>query len=134
MKVLIFEDDQSIGNLLKCFLSHKGHDVTVFNNPLICPLYQDDKCTCPKDSPCADVIFIDYNMPQLTGLELIQRQDRMGCKLLIKNKALMSAYLSPSAIKDLRTKGYQIITKPFKMDKTLQFMDECQYRLTNDSD
>lgn len=134
MKVLVFDDDQSIGNLLRCFLSSKGHDVTVFKEPNSCPLYLSGECTCPMDSPCADVIFIDYNMPKLTGLELIRHQERIGCKLRTANKALMSVYLSPTDIKGLRAKGYQVVSKSFNMNKILHFMDECQQRLAKASE
>ena len=134
MKILIFEDDQSIGDLLKCFLIHKGHDVTVFKDPTSCPLYLNGKCDCPENSPCADVILIDYNMPQLTGLELIHRQERMGCKVQVENKAIMSAYLRPEEFKELAAKGYQIVSKPFEMEKILKFMEECRQRLANTSD
>ena len=64
MNVLVVDDDEGIRDSLYCFLDSEGH-----------------RCETAKDGLQAlemlehytpDVIFADFNMPQMTGVELIK--------------------------------------------------------------
>ncbi|PLY02847.1 MAG: hypothetical protein C0623_03060, partial [Desulfuromonas sp.] len=91
MRIFLIEDDDHYRSLLKIFLEMKGHEVFDAPNPTDCPAYDSDEQTCVHDAPCGDALLIDQSMPEMTGLEFIQRQIERGCKGAIENKAIMSA-------------------------------------------
>ena len=64
MKVLIVDDDEGIRDSLYCFLDSEGHQCQTARNGMEA-LEILEHCT-------PDVIVADFNMPQMTGVELIK--------------------------------------------------------------
>ena len=64
MKVLLVDDNPEITELLSRFLKAKGHENIVTNDPLIGL----DKIK----NDHFDIIFLDIQMPGLSGLDIIQ--------------------------------------------------------------
>lgn len=130
MKIVVFEDEPASATMVETMLVHSGHEVHVFPDPTLCPIYRDHGAQCPKNSPCADVLISDYQMPEMTGLEFFMLQRKRGCKALDQNKALVSGTsVNKSMRHDIEELGCHFIKKPFKMTELLDWVDECAQRL-----
>jgi DNA-binding response OmpR family regulator len=64
MKVLLVDDNPDITDLLSKFLKAKGHENVVANDPL-------EGLEKIKNNQF-DIVFLDIQMPGLSGLEIIQ--------------------------------------------------------------
>ena len=129
IKVIIFEDDCDMARLLETVISSLGFEVSTYSDPLLCPVYREPKCTCPMDSPCADIVITDYRMPNMTGTELLQLQDARGCKTKLENKAIVSASVSTLEKDNLASLGCHYISKPFRIAEVKQWVEECAARI-----
>ena len=71
MKILIAEDNPDVRNLYKKVLTHRGHRLTLTKNGQECldefnaNFDENSQEDCPYD-----LVLLDYNMPELTGLEV----------------------------------------------------------------
>lgn len=132
LKILIFDQQCGLRELLKTFLSHQGHEILAFQDPTVCPLYRkllDEQCCCPKESPCADVILADIDMPNINALDFLKLQRRRGCKALDANKAVMSVRMTSALAAAIAEFGCHHIVKPFRLGEIKQWVEECRARL-----
>lgn len=135
LKIMVFDQEQSLRQLLKTFLVQQGHEVEVYSDPSICPLYltlTNESCCCTRERPCADVIFACIDTPRVNAVDFLELQRRRGCKMLDANKAVMSNYLSSTLDKALATLGCHHIGKPFRLTEIRAWVDECRQRLTKE--
>ncbi len=129
LRIFVFDDDPSVAKLLQLVLSSKGHSVQTFIDPSFCHLYQDQQCQCPQDSPCADIMITDMMMPHMNGIELLQMQRDRGCKVIVANKALLSAK-NETQLKDATKElGCHFIRKPFRLADICDWVEECAERV-----
>lgn len=130
MKIIIFEDDESLANLLEQMLTLKGHTVHCFPDPTVCPIFKDHEKKCPKDKPCADVVISDYMMPNMTGISFFKLQRERGCKALDSNKAIVTGSVIDADMKEeIKELGCHYFKKPFRVAEILDWVDECEKRL-----
>lgn len=129
LRVFIFEDDKNISFLLKMMIDGFGYDVSVFPDPTACPVYREPTCSCSMDSPCADILITDFNMPNMSGVELLKLQRDRGCKTQIENKAVMSAAITPQQREDIEQLGYHFIEKPYRNTEIKKWLEECSGRI-----
>ena len=130
LRIIVIEDDPAVATLLERVLRSAGHDVRTFSDPTICPVYRDHGAQCPRDKPCADVIFSDQMMPNITGLDFFLLQRERGCKALDENKAIVTAAeITPEFKTTAEGLGCQIFKKPFRVAEILQWVDECAERV-----
>lgn len=128
LRILIFDDEETILSLFKDFFSAKDHEVLAYREPVVCPICDHRSHTCPALSPCADVLITDYKMPGMNGLQLLREQVRMGCALPIKNKALMSGHCDDALRSEIEAMGYVFFQKPLRFPEIKQWLNECRER------
>lgn len=132
MKILVFDPDKSLRELLRIYLTRQGHEVMAFRDPVFCPLYgklHDEGCCCPQASPCADVVIVDNRMPHVSAIDFFRLQRQRGCKALDANKAVMSASMSQQLEEMVAEFGCHYIKKPFKLSRIKSWLDSCLARL-----
>jgi CheY-like chemotaxis protein len=129
LRIIVFEDDETLSSLIKMVLQNEGHEVLTFSDPTICPVLQNDNAKCPQKHPCADVVLSDINMPNMDGLQLLKILKARGCKALDANKALMSAGLSIEQRQTVKELGCHLFTKPFKFSEIKKWLEECAARV-----
>ncbi len=94
LRAIIIDDEAFIRSMLKDFFLLRGYEVLSYSDAaMACPLFDRDGDGCSNERPCSDVLLTDFNMPGLNGVELFQHQQTMGCKLDIRNKAVISGYI-----------------------------------------
>ncbi len=119
---LLFEDNPLCRDLMTEILREKDFKVTAFADPTH---YLADKidCHCCADTACADALITDNQMPGMTGLELLQRFDKNGCKLPNHRKAIISGSWSNEEYHQARQLGCKIFHKPASIEEIHQWLD-----------
>lgn len=126
LRILVFEDDVNIREILVQILTSKGHEVFAYPDPSACPVYNHSTCGCAKNQPCADLLITDINMPNMSGLDLLASQQQKGCQILPPHKAVISADLSGLEREDLKNLHFRAFKKPFRFSELLAWVDECE--------
>jgi len=132
LKILVIDQEQSLRQLLKTFLSQQGHEVEVYSDPTNCPLYGtmlNETCCCPSERPCADVVFADIDTPRINAVEFLKLQRSRGCKMLDANKAIMSSHLTGALDRAIAALDCHYIGKPFRLAEIRKWLQECVERL-----
>lgn len=132
LKILVFDPDLGLRELLKVYLAGQGHEVSAFQDVTACPLYRnlkDEKCRCTKEKPCADAILVDIRMPHLNAIDFLKLQRQRGCKALDANKAVMSASMTKTIETAIAEFGCHHIKKPFHLEEIKNWVNGCKARL-----
>lgn len=130
LRIMVFDDDKSICNLLKDVLSEKGHDVVTYSDPTEFPLFHEHKCPCSQDSPCADILIADIVMPNMEGIEFFKRLKEAGCwPIKNKNVAIISGFLTIHYQNELNELDVHYVRKPFRIAEICDWVDECGKRI-----
>lgn len=127
-RIIVFDDDVVIVNMLENILVARGYDVLSYTEPVVCPLYERSADSCAKLEPCADVIITDFKMPIMNGLEMLQRQTQRGCKLDIRNKIIMSGHLTENDHQIIKDLECLFLQKPFTKAELSALLSECEKR------
>lgn len=123
LRAIIFEEVESLRNLLTIALRDRNYEVFSFSDTSLCPLYDNSSCTCQEELSCADLLIIDKPFPGMSGLELIQRRMESGCKGAVSNTALMSANWTPEELEIARDLGCKTFEKPFRFKDFSNWLD-----------
>lgn len=130
LRINIFDDNASTLRMLKEFMSKRDYEILLFDRPIVCPInsVKSDKC---HDflNPCADIIMTDYQMPGMTGTEMLLHQTQMGCKVDIKNKLVMSGDLDDKGQEMIEELGCVFFSKPFRFNELSAWLDDCEERI-----
>jgi CheY-like chemotaxis protein len=127
-KVIICEVKMSL-KVLKNYFETRGYNVVPFESPMDCPIDDNDDVSCEKVRACSDIIITDFMMPIMNGAEMFKAQTRRGCRVQIKNKALMAGYVEDDRLKVMQETGYKIFAKPLKFDLLSAWLDELEPKM-----
>jgi DNA-binding NtrC family response regulator len=128
-RVIIIDDDIPVLEVLKFYFAAREYEVFTFERPAACPLHGWRMEACPEDRPCADIIITDYKMPIMNGAELLQRQTEIGCKVIVRNKAIISGYIPNEHREKLARLGYMFFQKPLDFGALTTWVEECEMRV-----
>ena len=101
--ILIVDDEQQIGRILKKALTRAGHEVEYAERP-------EEGLHLLKDRPF-DIVVTDLNMPKMNGIEFLTRARviRPACEVLV-----MTGFASvETAVEALKRGAIDYIEKPF---------------------
>jgi len=127
-RALLYDDDPAILDLLAMFFEGRGYDVISCREPVACPVYESGE-RCDKKHPCADLMITDLDMPLMSGLELLELQNLRGCRLTLRNKAVLSGNLDPASRTAIRSLGCATFQKPCRFSALAPWVDECEQRM-----
>lgn len=113
LRILIIDDEECIRDSLALHLSELGHEVLTCDKPEGCPAYFDHPCE--EAGACADVLFVDYDMPGVDGLSCLRQLTRHGCHTLPPNRILMTRSTTPELIEKTGKMGCRIVKKPLHL-------------------
>ena len=128
-RAIIYDDEPVVLEMLAMFLSRRGYEVHSFPEPVLCPIFMNNDRHCHNDKPCADVVITDFKMPGMSGVELLQRQIAKGCRLDIRNKAIISGFVDEDAVTNLGDLGCAFFRKPFPLRELGEWLDGCEQRM-----
>lgn len=124
IKVLLAEDDENLGRILKNYLEAKGFNTTLYSNGLTAfQGYQENKF---------DFCIIDVMMPVKDGFSLAKDIRKVDEKIPI-------LFLTAKSLQEDILKGFQLgaddyITKPFSMEELLVRMNAILRRAKSEEE
>lgn len=109
MKILIIDDERSIRNSLKEILADEGYDVdTAENGVQGCSMVEKEKY---------DVIFCDIKMPEMDGMEVLDRFTAMGIDAAV---VMISGHGDiDTAVECIKKGAFDFIQKPLDLNRIL---------------
>lgn len=109
MKILIIDDERSIRNSLKEILADEGYDVDVAENGVEgCSMVEKEKYS---------VIFCDIKMPQMDGMEVLDRLMGMGIDAAV---VMISGHGDiDTAVECIKKGAFDFIQKPLDLNRIL---------------
>ncbi len=123
MRIVVIDDEACIRDTFKWHLEEKGHDVVTVDSPIGCDVFNDHDCT--KDTPCGDVLFVNYFLTGCNALDFIEKMTEKGCKGILKNKFVMSGNIEMADHERANRLGCTLIQKPISFDKLDGLLDSC---------
>jgi CheY-like chemotaxis protein len=130
LRGIVFDDDESVGNLVKLVLEGRGYEVLIYTDPTECPLQHSHECQCDETQVCSDIVISDIDMPTVSGLEYVEQQLNKGCK--VRNIAIMSGLWSESKLEQAKALGCKTFEKPFSLRALTEWLKECESRIDPD--
>lgn len=116
-KALLIEDEEGCRTMMIELLSDYGIEVEAYRDPT---LFLKKTDTCPN----VDVILTDNQMPNMTGLDFLQRIDEMKCEIPSDNRAVISGDLTTSDFNKIKQLGVRFFHKPCSIDEIYDWLDE----------
>ncbi len=113
-KILLFEDDASLGNMVKEFLIHKGYKVKLCSNTR-------DVKGFLRLITSFDIVFTDMQMMQITGIDILHEIRKKDADIPVW---LMTAYDEYTREKALEEGFSGLITKPIRMSSLTDILSE----------
>ena len=109
MKILIIDDERSIRNSLKEILADEGYDVDVAENGVAgCEMVEKEKY---------DVIFCDIKMPEMDGMEVLDKLTQQGIDAAI---VMISGHGDiDTAVECIKKGAFDFIQKPLDLNRIL---------------
>ena len=109
MKILIIDDERSIRNSLKEILVDEGYDVDLAENGAQgCEMADKEKYS---------VIFCDIKMPEMDGLEVLEKLHQMGVDAAI---VMISGHGDINvAVECIKKGAFDFIPKPLDLNRIL---------------
>ena len=109
MKILIIDDERSIRNSLKEILIDEGYDVDVAENGVQgCQMVNNERY---------NVIFCDIKMPEMDGLEVLDRLNEMGIDSAV---VMISGHGDiNTAVECIKKGAFDFIQKPLDLNRIL---------------
>lgn len=109
MKILIIDDERSIRNSLKEILIDEGYDVDVAENGVQgCEMVDKEKYS---------VIFCDIKMPEMDGVEVLDRLYQMGVDAAV---IMISGHADiGTAVECIKKGAFDFIQKPLDLNRIL---------------
>ncbi len=109
MKILIIDDERSIRNSLKEILADEGYDVDVAENGVRgCEMVDKEKYS---------VIFCDIKMPEMDGMEVLDKFNEMGVDSAV---VMISGHGDiETAVECIKKGAFDFIQKPLDLNRIL---------------
>ena len=102
--ILVIDDEEKMTYLVEGALTEAGFSVTAVNSPA--------EGLKLIDKHSYDIIVTDLSMPEISGMDVLERAKTKGDSEVI----LMTAYGSDGAEAAAKEMGVEYITKPFAME------------------
>ena len=109
MKILIIDDERSIRNSLKEILADEGYDVEVAEDGA--------KGLAMVDKEKYSIIFCDIKMPEMDGIEVLDRLNEMGVDAAV---VMISGHGDiATAVECIKKGAFDFIPKPLDLNRIL---------------
>lgn len=114
-KILVIEDQESLGLLYKRVLGGMGHEVTVAQTG------QDGVAAAENEKP--DLIFLDLMLPGMKGPEVVEKLTRLGT--LPDSPLVITSAMAETKIKTLAPYlgAAAVLVKPFDIGAVLNLVE-----------
>jgi CheY-like chemotaxis protein len=130
LRILIIDDEESLRETFKWHLESLGHEVIVLPDPRPCAAYMRKPCTLKK--PCADILIVDYNMPHMNGIELLELMEESGCLFPDYHKMILTGDATRIDHAAAKRLGCVIRQKPLRLADLEIWVDSIAQQIPAD--
>lgn len=130
LRILIIDDEECIRDSLAMHLSSLGHEVLTYETPVKCPAFKTHNCH--MEGPCADIIFVDQNMPGMSGLEYLKHLTHHGCLVLPPHRIMMTGDVTLELKSEIKRMGAQIVQKPLRFETLEEIINNAKVFISSD--
>jgi DNA-binding NtrC family response regulator len=114
-KILIVDDEVSTTKLMQGFLQKKGYQIQIKHDP--------EEALQLANEEEFDLVITDYRMPQMTGLDLINKIREFDPVIPF---IMITAYGSiETAVEIIKSGASEYLTKPIDLEELLLLIDKC---------
>lgn len=124
LRIFVIDDEQCITETFNWHLTDQGHEVICLAEPTACSTYKGEQCD--HEHACGDILFIDKNMPKMSGLEFVEAMKKKGCKGITQNMVVMSGALTQEDINKATELGCVVVSKPITLDRIDELIEEMK--------
>jgi hypothetical protein len=129
-RAIIFNYSGRVQHELMNFFSHRGYEALVVTGSKVCPVYDvRENATCPGPVLCCDVIVAVQERDTGNGVDLFNRQLRIGCKLTSRNKTIVAHSPAPDRVAQITARGLTLFDNPLDFGLFEAWMKECECRM-----
>ena len=120
-KILILEDDESLGAALKEVLLRDGHDVHLASRP-------DEAFEILANMEQIDFVFADCLLPQMTGVDFVKKVHEDSPQKRFKTILMSGIYTDKSFVQEAvkEASAVAFLLKPFDMEDALKLVQKPQ--------
>lgn len=122
-RVFVFDDEPMLRKVFSAIARRCGYEVEVFRGAAAC-VPREGPCACGPGEVCADAILTDYNMPGMTGLDLVEHLRARGCKC--RHIAIVSGFLTPEIAEKASNLGVDVFSKPVERRELELWLERCR--------
>lgn len=113
-RLVLVEDDEDVRKSLTLVLRGRGFSLDVFDSGL--------HLLASGHMPCADCFLIDYKMPKIDGIALLEKLREYGLR---KPALLITGFFSNDLCATARSAGFSdIMEKPTNADKLVKTINK----------
>ena len=128
-RAIIFDDEVLMLHLFSDIFLSRGYEVLAYAAPVVCPIHAEKAAEAALLNPCADILITDYLMPRMNGLGLLMAQSLHGCRMMMKNKALVSGFADDQVRQKALDLGCAFFDKPVDHEALESWITECEERM-----
>jgi len=119
MKMLVVEDEKAQREMLEGFLIQQGFTVSSVDGG--------KRALDAIRAEPFDLVFLDYKMPQMNGLETLQGMRKINPELVV---VMMTAYGTiETAVQAMKEGAADYLTKPIDLDELLLLIEKVSERI-----
>ncbi len=110
MRLMVIDDEPTVGRRLKQVLSKSGFEVEVFTRPVAAVERM-------AEEPF-DIVVTDFRMKEMNGMQVLQKIRELSPRTKV---IIITGYARiETATKAFRAGGFDFIAKPFRLDELRQ--------------
>ncbi len=123
MRLMVIDDEPTVGRRLKQVLSKSGFDVEVFTSPVAAVKRM-------AEEPF-DIVVTDFRMKEMNGMQVLERIRELSPRTKV---IIITGYARiETATEAFRAGGFDFIAKPFRLDELRRSIFRAARALEADS-
>ena len=115
LRIFIIDDEESIRETYQMHLEGLGHEVIALPDPSFCSVYMG--AVCGMENACADILIIDYSMPRMTGLKLLELMEKKGGLTAARFKMILTGDATQIDRTVAQRLGCEVRQKPMRLSE-----------------
>lgn len=121
LRIFIIDDEESIRETYQMHLEGLGHEVIALPDPSFCSVYMG--AVCNMDNACADILIIDYSMPRMTGLRLLELMEKKGSLTAARFKMILTGDATQIDQDVAKRLGCEVRQKPMRLSELEEWVN-----------